>query len=271
MVQVLAVQVVAAAAVAVVVPVGPVVERGGLGLNGHLGGNGGQGGIGASGGQGGSGGSGGKGGAGGGAFEIIAQGRLSIGAGSLLLARGGDGALGQAGSLGSAGGAVGLGSAGSPGTLTGAAGGRGGDGGLGGNGGAGGQGGSGGGGSGGTVRLVGSVVDSSGVNVDTRGGNTTFADATNGTNITTYQSGGNGRFDFGTNTSSPFGGFQSHVQIAQVQQPGTIRVNPYVANQAGSLSTPTIPGLVGGAEHMAWHHLPLQTFSVQRSNGEHAL
>jgi len=205
--------------------------------NGALGGDGGQGGVGGAGGVGGRGGDGGSGGAGGGAFEILARGKLILGAGAILKARGGQGQPGQSG-------VVGLpGNAGLPGeqppapTGTGFLGGVGGAGGSGGNGAAGGVGGIGGGGSGGTVRLIASTIISSPQSVVDVGSGA-------GQIAGTYVS--SGRFEFGTITASPFAGNSQGALIRTLEGSSFLPLssNPY----NNGTSTPSLPGLVGGAD-----------------------
>lgn len=127
--------------------------------------------------SGGGGGDGGRGGGGGGAFEIAAEGRVTVGAGGDLNARGGLGTSGANGLSGDAGGVGLAGASGTAGSLpTTGNGGVGGNGGAGGSGAAGGSGGlssggaGGGGGAGGTVKLFGTIVDASGATADTSGG-----------------------------------------------------------------------------------------------------
>ncbi len=140
------------------------------------GGTGGTGGSGANGADGGAGGDGGDGGAGGGAFEIVAQGTLTVGDGSDFAADGGNATAEGGGQPGGTdqtvdqnenynlGQSNGGGSSGPGGTKGGAGGdgGVGGTGGLGGTGGSGGDGGKGAGGAGGTVKLDATNVEAQG-------------------------------------------------------------------------------------------------------------
>ncbi|MGD1944577.1 MAG: PKD domain-containing protein [Leptolyngbyaceae cyanobacterium] len=212
--------------------------------------------FGARGGDGDGGDSGGAGGGGGGAFEILAQGRLSIANnGTQLLAAGGggsgpsdDGATGRApggvvtgntsisgvgpgengakggSSIGSGGGGQGAGS---------------GNGGAGGDGGSGGSGGIGGGGAGGTVKLFGSVLDASGVRVNAAGGTGGVA-GTDG-------DGEDGRFIVGSNTATGLPGPDKVTDANQFTNPnGGVRdANTFLSSGE---ATPYIAGLAGGAE-----------------------
>ena len=148
---------------------GPLTVPGGHGGHGGFGGKGDDGGIGGNGGDSGAG------GGGGGAFEMIVRGRLDLD--GEISVKGGDGASGVVSGLG--GGSRGDGRTGLPGVPgipliggpgSGGTGGKGGDGGSGGQGGKGGSGGGGGGGAGGTVKLVGSVVQGAGSNINVSGG-----------------------------------------------------------------------------------------------------
>ena len=217
-------------------------------LNGGDGGQGGLGGLGGAGGRGGNGAVGGAGGSGGGAFEVLANGRVSVGAGTTLLAQGGSGSagtvstqVGQApgatGSSGSGGAGGGSGDGGGVNLYTagdGGAGGTGGTGGSGGTGGLGANGGAGGGGAGGAVKLFGSVVDASGASVDASGG-------AGGSGA---PGGGMGRFILGSNVSAmvpvSITGAQSETGFA-----GPTGVNPFITT---GTQTPFIADLSGGAE-----------------------
>jgi hypothetical protein len=193
------------------------------------------------------------GGGGGGAVEIVARGRVEIGQGAALPARiiadgaaGLDGVAGTPGVSTSLGGAAGTGS-GPRGTPSpggdGGYGGVGGTGGSGGAGGAGATGGAGGGGAGGTVRIVGTdiVASPDSARVSVLGGSAG----------TSGQVGGAGRFDIATNTRPS--GTNSEVAFGGTvvgAQSGTSTTGPTGTNYyvAGRPLTPTIPGLVGGAE-----------------------
>lgn len=200
-------------------------------VSGGDGGGGGDGGDGGVGGQGGRGGVGGFGGGGGGAIELRARGRLELsvmvdvrgfngsgGAGGLL---GGNGGISQPFEQGEAGEAK-------PFSGNGGDGARGGSGGAGGRGGRGGNGGPGGAGAGGSVLFVGSVVDPDAAVILGSGGSL---------------GGGDGRYVVASNlTPSTFGTssgstFESLLGLAEV--------NPFIL---GSVETPLIPGLSGGAE-----------------------
>jgi hypothetical protein len=206
--------------------------QGGAGPNGDLGSDGGAGGIGGNGGLAGNGGSGGRGGAGGGAFEITAYGRITLGANSRFVARGGDGQAGTPGQNGT------QGTAGFPGENSGAPvgngmpGGNGGAGGNGSAGGSGGDGGTGGGGSGGMIRIAASVLDSvASVSVDLSAGNATST----GSNSGQFQSSSNVTQPF-AGTVLGFNGFFTGSELT--------RQNEYNSG----METPLIPSLVGGAE-----------------------
>jgi hypothetical protein len=216
-------------------------------LNGGNGGGGGAGGSGGSGGAGGGGAPGGAGGAGGGAFEILANGRVTVDGATSLLAQGGNGEgqntstqtgrqPGGAGLPGGGGSGGGSGDGGGVNLYKAGNGGHGGAGGSGGGGGAGGlgaSGGAGGGGAGGTVKLYGTAVDAPGATVDASGG----AGGAGGGGA-----GGDGRFVLGTNVSdgSPLvtGATSSFFQ-------GPRATNPFIK---GGVETPYIPDLVGGAD-----------------------
>jgi hypothetical protein len=190
--------------------------------------NGGNGGAGGSGGAGGYAGFGGDGGGGGGAIEIHANGQITV-AGSFA-AQGGNGTSGAGGSSGGAPSGGFSGSAGGHGSVY--YGGNGGNGGAGGYGGTGGNGGGGGGGSGGTVMLLGSVIDTAGVVVNTSGGSGAAG------------AGGNGRFVVGSNTGFDVGA--SLITGSRVESyDGARNTNPFIA---GGVETPYIPHLSGGAE-----------------------
>lgn len=192
--------------------------------NGGHGGNGGDGGYGGAGGYGGTGG---VGGAGGGAVEIRANGRLT--ASGLYVATGGTGGFGSAGSRGQTGGSGGGGTGAGFNTVY--RGGFGGSGGGGGDGAVGGDGGLGGGGAGGTIKLVASVVQTSGVSVYTTGGGGA-------------STGGNGRFIVGSNSAVDLS--SSLISGRAVEQyAGAMDNNPFIK---ASLDTPFIPDLAGGAE-----------------------
>ncbi|MDV6029538.1 MAG: hypothetical protein F9B45_05410 [Phycisphaera sp. RhM] len=209
-------------------------------LSGGDGGDGGNGGIGASSGDGGNGAVGGVGGAGGGAFEIVAAGRL-IAANTDYVARGGDGVSGQSADLGTTAGTEDR--QGTPGASVfqfppGWTGGDGGVGGIGGRGGDGGDGGAGGGGAGGTVKLFGTVVDVSGVDVDVAGG---FGGAAG------VNDGGEGRFIIGDNTvtePADLTGLGNVTPLASEVYAGESSVNPFLDGD----NSPNLYGLVGGAE-----------------------
>lgn len=221
---------------------------------GGIGGYGGDGGAGGNGGAGGAGGTGGVGGGGGGAVEIVARGRVEIGQGVTLPAQIlANGVAARDGTPGTAGVSTGLGGSGGsdggprgtprPGG-DGGVGGTGGTGGAGGVGGAGGQGGAGGGGAGGTVRIVGTdvVASASSARVNVLGG----AGGGTGDN-----SGGPGRFEIATNTRPS--GTDSEIAFGGTvvgAQPGTSTTGPTGTNYYvfGRPLTPTIPGLVGGAD-----------------------
>ncbi|MGE0482697.1 MAG: hypothetical protein AB7Q81_01010 [Gammaproteobacteria bacterium] len=210
-------------------------EEGEVGSSGEHGGAGGAGNRGGDGGRGGFGGVGGVGGGGGGAVELVARGRVDA-TGARLLARGGTPAASAPGYNGNAGAAGLPGLDGNPGVGGGGAGGRGGDGGTGGTGGTGGAGGTGGGGAGGTLRLVGSVVASSGTLLDASGGN--------GATV-----GDDGWLVYGANSAAGyagghdgrFGEFLGHAET------GLGDANPYLLG-ATATHTGYIPGLAGGAE-----------------------
>ena len=217
----------------------------GFALPGGSGNGGGTGGFGGAGGQGGQGGQGGSGGAGGGAFQIIAQGRLTSGA--TLSARGGTGQQGTPGTAGTAGLVGAAGGPGLPGAqgvsgglFTGGNGGDGGTGGAGGQGGAGSAGsagGMGGRGGGGDVRLSGSVLTLTAAPVTPQPFDSTVGRAILGSNqgqsslVTQVQTVAPGTL--GSTVDYHFTG-------------GTQGLNPFIAG--GSTLTPYIPDLVGGAE-----------------------
>jgi hypothetical protein len=241
-------------------------------LDGGGGGGGGGGGAGGRGGQGGSGGVGGAGGAGGGAFEIVAQGRVNVGAGSNLEARGGDGQAGSSGAGGAGGGLGGNGSMGSDSTLSGvsrtgnsggsggnaglAGGGSGGSGGFGDfgqsdvfgfNGGTGGRGGSGGSGgrgqTGGSGGAGGSSGGGAGGTVKVFGSVVDAAGATaNAVGGSGGDAGADGRLIVGSNAGA---GGPSGIGTQLTSASGTRGDNPFVK---GVDSTPFIADLAGGAE-----------------------
>ena len=210
-------------------------------INGGLGGAGGVAGAGGNGGQGGNGGRGANGGGGGGAFEVVARGRVDVAADVQLQARGastlssldlgrgsGDnGSRGAAGGSGSSGVAGGADLIGSINAGSGGQGGAGGSGGTGGRGGFGGAGGLGGAGAGGTVKLLGSVVDAAGVQVDTRAGGAGADD---------------GRFVIARNAGL---GQAALTGSRQEVFDGLRGSNPFVR---GGAEAPLIAGLQGGAE-----------------------
>lgn len=181
------------------------------------------------------------GGAGGGAIEIRANGRLTangsyVSTGASGLSPQADGAN-SGGSVGEAVGADGPGKNGRSwrggygGAGTFVAGVPGEFGTSGGHGGAGGSGSAGGGGAGGTIKLFASVVQTTGVIVDTSGG-------------AGGNAGGNGRFIVGSNT--PVDLSSSLIAGAGVEQhAGAVDTNPFIKN---GLETPFIPGLTGGPE-----------------------
>jgi hypothetical protein len=100
----------------------------------------------------------------------------------------------------------------------------------------GGTGGRGGGGAGGTIKLFASVLESSGIGVDTAGGQ-------GGVLI---GDGGNGRFILGNNTTAPFAGTANNT--TQESFAGFRAVNPFIQSNGGGIATPLIPDLTGGAE-----------------------
>ncbi|MGE0385435.1 MAG: hypothetical protein AB7Q97_11935 [Gammaproteobacteria bacterium] len=217
---------------------------GARGLTGGSGGTGGNGGAGGPGGHGGDGGDGGAGGGGGGAFEIMAQGRVNVGAGSVLDARGASGtssnaglndgltifSQGQGGGLGTSGSAGGVGCFACPDAGDGGDGGSGGTGGKGGTGAVGGNGGVGSGGAGGTVKLYGTVISAGSATVNANGGGGA-------------STGANGRLILGSNAA---GGGPGAVAGASTSSfAGPRGDNPFIA---GGISTPLIADLTGGAE-----------------------
>jgi hypothetical protein len=226
------------------------------------GGGGGRGGDGGHGGDGGDGTWGGIGGAGGGAFQIIAYGRLTIGDGSHLSARGGNGVLidpnvtnpGKAGEPGHPG---------SPGRKSdpaGTFGGDGGDGGGSGGGGDGAPGGSGGGGAGGTIWLEAPVIEfkpqvfddiilTVGSTIDLRGG------STNPGNPNDPRTGAEGRLvikaDQVINQPRVFHNTSAFADYETLVPSGTgpRAENPFAVTSDGT--NPTVPrllDLVGGPE-----------------------
>ncbi|MEM9237547.1 MAG: hypothetical protein AAGB14_12270, partial [Verrucomicrobiota bacterium] len=229
---------------------------------GATGGPGGRGGRGGPGGKGGTGGNGGASGAGGGALRLVAGGTIRLDGG--FEANGGDGSDGTSGTTESltpyrvlgrdgAGPLPGL-SAGSVGSLAlgntprAGRGGDGGDGGFGGKGGMGSPGGNGAGGAGGTVILEATRVSGSG-SIALLGGNQDDA----GT------SGGDGRLFIATNqvvSGTPASEFADEAgefvvspsAVGSTTLPGPLAPNPYLKGIEGSPLTPTIPGLIGGAE-----------------------
>lgn len=197
------------------------------------GGGGGSGGYGASGGQGGAG------GAGGGAFELVAQGRLTISGDASFEAKGGNGATGSGintnrgeGTDGTAGGSA---------RNTGQSGGAGGDGGYGG------AGGDGAGGAGGTIKIVATDLSAGGASVTTAGG------AGGGAPGSQAPSGGQGRFIVGSNTSltqsgnivTGNGGQPSGTIVAKTE---THTTGPTATNIYTNRATPTMVGVAGGAD-----------------------
>ncbi|MCH7226723.1 LamG-like jellyroll fold domain-containing protein [Haloferula sp. A504] len=227
-----------------------------LGATGGMGGFGGRGG---DGGKGGHGGTGGASGAGGGALRLVAGGTIFFD--GAIQANGGDGATGAAGTTENSLPPRGLGLEGldpAPGVSVGSAisfalgntpnagrGGDGGDGGSGGLGGTGSPGGKGAGGAGGTVIIEGTQVKGSG-SIGLLGGNQDDVETI----------GGGGRLFIGTNQVTPGtpagefadepGEFQvTPAVVGSTTREGTMAANPYLR---GSPLTPTIPGLIGGAE-----------------------
>ncbi|MGE0226629.1 MAG: VPLPA-CTERM sorting domain-containing protein [Acetobacteraceae bacterium] len=210
-------------------------------LAGGSGGDGGAGGLGGRGGSGGGGGAAGAGGSGGGAFEIVAAGRLTVGAGTQFTADGSAGAAGVAGGNAGPRVAPGAGDPRNPGRLgrcegdvcggnggSGGAGGRGSDAGFGG---AGAAGGAGGGGAGGTVKLVASTLQAAG----------TRASAGGGLNGAGGGAGQAGRLLIGSNAGE--GPLAGPGRVSRFEGPRD--TNPYLRDGA---ETPFIPDLADGAE-----------------------
>ena len=229
------------------------------------GGDGGDGGYGGPGGFGGSGQDSAPGGAGGGALELSALGRIT-GAGSFL-ARGGDAGpepfpagggfapstlrrdesgnlvpVDTSGSSGEDGELCLLGLLCS-GVLGAQPGGDGGDGGQGGNGGPGGLAAPSAGGAGGTIKLMGSVVESTGSSVDTSGGKASQDVPNPEGGVVSAADGGDGRLIFASNVE---GGAPTSVTGATTETfAGPREFNPFIK---GTVETPFLPDLLGGAE-----------------------
>ena len=213
--------------------------------NGGTGGHGGAGGTGGLGVDGGTGGTGGMGGAGGGAIQILARGSVTT-YNAAFDAQGGDATAGTSGTsnfwntpnVGTSG------QAGSPGQGSsagdGGQGGSGAPGGWGGLGGSGGTGAAGGGGAGGTIKLVGTTLTTFDTTFDTAGGSSP-AGASN--------SGDLGRLLVGANVLSidPTTPYGNAVNAFQQNLAGPVENNPFVDLGQGTISTPLMPDLVGGA------------------------
>ncbi|MFN0040815.1 MAG: LamG-like jellyroll fold domain-containing protein, partial [Burkholderiales bacterium] len=215
-------------------------------FSGGSGGAGGAGGSGGTGVNGGSGGAGGAGGAGGGAMQIIARGNVSV-VNSEFRARGADGVAGGQGTGNFHSFPTNFGAGGQPGAPgqfsaggDGGAGGFGAAGGIGGSGGGGGAGGAGGGGAGGTIKLNGTVVTTQDTRFNLQGGQ--------GPGVW----GDWGRLVVGSNAGSidPIGpGVRDFLINAygQTSFGGPLENNPFVNFGSGSVATPLMTGLQGGA------------------------